>query len=374
MMQSTAIAMSGGVDSTMAAYLIKQQNRPVIGMHFITGYEEGCLPVGGGTAKDPEKTDQRKHLMERARKRLSPISERLGIPLKIFDLRNDFHNSVVDYFAETYKTGQTPNPCMVCNPTIKFGTLLQAARKLGAGHLATGHYATVVKDEHGVFHLLRGKDPRKEQSYFLARLSQEQLASSKFPLGGLTKPEVKQMARSIGVFPYVKQESQDICFIKNHTYGDFLRDRFGFSPTPGPIVDLKGNVIGAHKGLHLFTIGQRRGINCPAAEPYYVVRLDMDNNKLIVGHKKDLLTSACRVKAINWIAKPPKAAVSVKTRVRYRHRETPSTLIPLNVTEAVVEFTAPQEAVTPGQCAVFYQGDEVMGGGWIQPLKENAEI
>ena len=373
-MQPTAIAMSGGVDSTMAAYLIKKQNRPVIGVHFITGYEEDCLPVGDGIANDSKKTDQRCHLMEGARERLSPISEFLDIPLKIFDLRDDFNNMVVDYFAKTYKTGQTPNPCMVCNPAIKFGTLLQAARKLGVGHLATGHYATVVKDERGMFHLLRGKDPKKEQSYFLARLSQEQLAFSKFPLGGLTKPEVKQMAQSIGVFAYIKQESQDICFIKNHTYGDFLKDRFGLSPTPGPIVDLKGDIIGEHKGLHLFTIGQRRGINCPATEPYYVVRLDMDNNRLIVGHKKDLLTSACRVKDINWIAKPPESTVSVKTRIRYRYRETPSTLIPLNKTEAVVEFTHPQEAVTPGQCAVFYQGDEVLGSGWIQPLKENAEI
>jgi len=377
-MQPTAIAMSGGVDSTMAAYFIKKQGHPVVGMHFITGYEDDLTPkhedeeeekdTGRGQAQKPDL------LMEKARKQMAPISERLGIPLEIYDIRTEFENSVIKYFAETYKAGQTPNPCMVCNPAIKFGTLLKAAIELGAGHLATGHYANVVKDKDGIFHLLRGKDPQKEQSYFLARLSQKQLASAKFPLADMTKPEVKQLAGSIGIFPYIKQESQDICFIKNRTYGDFLTDRFGLSPTPGPIVDLKGNWLGEHKGLHLFTIGQRRGINCPAAEPYYVVRLDTERNRLIVGHKQDLLTSECMVKDISWITEPPKSALSVKTRVRYRHRETPSMLIPVNEKEAVVEFDHPQEAVTPGQCAVFYQGDEVMGGGWIQPIEKNAEI
>ena len=178
-MQPTAIAMSGGVDSTMAAYLIKKQGRPVVGMHFITGYEDDSprehenekKDTGRGRAQRPDL------LMEKARKRMAPISERLGIPLEIYDIQTEFENSVIEYFVETYEAGQTPNPCMVCNPAIKFGILLKAARELGAGHLATGHYANVVKDQDGIFHLLRGKDPQKEQSYFLARLSQKQYTS-----------------------------------------------------------------------------------------------------------------------------------------------------------------------------------------------------
>ncbi len=374
MMQPIAIAMSGGVDSTMAAYLIKKQGLSVVGLHFITGYEDD-FPFKQGNRDTGQKPDKElDRLIETARKRMTPISEHLGIPLEIYDIHTEFETSVISYFAKTYTAGQTPNPCMVCNPTIKFGTLLKVAQKLGAGHLVTGHYANVVEDQDGIFHLLRGKDPQKEQSYFLARLSQKQLASANFPLAEMTKPEVKELAEANGIAPFIKQESQDICFIKNRTYSEFLTERFGLSPKPGPIVDLKGNHIGNHKGLNQFTIGQRRGINCPAAEPYYVVRLDMDRNRLMVGHKQDLLTSECKVKDINWIIESPKSPVSFKTRIRYRHQGAASTLLPINEKDAIVRFEHPQEAITPGQCAVFYQGNEVMGGGWIQPIEENADI
>ena len=217
---------------------------------------------------------------------------------------------------------------MVCNPLIKFGTVLDYARSLGATHLATGHYARIISDTNGTRRLFKGVDPMKDQSYFLSRMTQSQLAHACFPLGDMSKLQVVQLAKDLELEPVHHGESQDICFIKGRTYGEFLMDQEGFVSPSGPIATVAGKIIGEHPGLHLFTIGQRRGINCPAAQPYYVVRLDRKANTLVVGFKSDLLAVSCRVRDINWIAGPPQFPARVYTRVRYRSQATCAMLYP----------------------------------------------
>jgi len=335
----------------MTACLLKEQGHQVIGIHFITGFETDSSFSHGPRAQDQHP--------------ILDIGEQLGIPVEIADIRSEFQEIIVDYFTRTYRHGQTPNPCMRCNPTIKFGIILSLALERGAQSLATGHYAVIKKDQTGTYRLFKGFDRHKDQSYFLARLTGNQLACALFPLGAMKKTEVKKMARQRGLQPATRSESQDVCFIRDNSYGDFLRSQKGFRPQPGIIEDLNGQVVGQHDGLHLFTIGQRRGINCPAAEPYYVIRLDIKRNRLVVGTKKDLLSSECRVVEINWIGDAPESPLELHTRVRYRSQEVPATVIPGLRNTAVVRFKAPQAAITPGQGAVFYRGDEILGGGWI---------
>ena len=243
--------------------------------------------------------------------------------------------------------------------------MLEFARGLGASCLATGHYAGITKDKDGRFHLLKGIDPDKDQSYFLAFMSQKQLACACFPLGMMTKAKVIKLAKNHGLDYFIKQESQDICFIKGKTYGEFIAMQKSLIPQPGLIEDINGNIIGKHKGMHLFTIGQRRGINLPASEPYYVAKINRRQNRIVVGFKDDLMSSECNVTDINWIYKEPTSTVKVYTRVRYRHKAVLSTLFPDSANKAIVRFETPQSAVTPGQGAVFYRGNEVLGGGWI---------
>ena len=362
----TAIAISGGIDSLFAGHLLKEAGHEVIGIHFLTGYEDPVYP--GNRRTDPKKSE-----CPKGRKRKKPLVDKipliagqLDIPIQILDLRGKFKETVVTYFTRTYQAGRTPNPCMVCNPAIKFGSVFNFAKKLGADCLATGHYARIAKDPRGKFQLLKGADEAKDQSYFLARLTQEQLAKAVFPLGNMTKKDVKQRASEKGFFPVTEKESQDVCFIKGCSYGEFLAREGKIRSKPGLIEDLNGNLLGQHNGLHFFTVGQRRGINCPDAEPYYVIRIDKKQNRLVVGFKKDLNSSACRVTDINWIHHQPQAPMPVHTRIRYRHKAVPSTLVPLAKNSARVEFKQVQTAVTPGQAAVFYQEDEILGGGWIE--------
>ena len=365
MKQLTAIALSGGIDSLVAAYLLKQQGHNLIGIHFITGYE---TDYGNEKSVFPNTDISPSTLAKKDSFHIiSHLADRLGIEVKPLDCRIDFKHKVVDYFTRTYQAGQTPNPCMVCNSTIKFGTVLDFSHKLGASKIATGHYAGITRDNQGRFHLIKGVDPKKEQSYFLALMSQKQLARTLFPLGSMTKSEVIKFAQKNGLEPVKKGESQDVCFIRNKNYGEFLALQQGFEPKPGRIVDVNGNLLGHHRGLHLFTIGQRRGINRPCSEPYYVVSMDPGQNLLTVGFKKDLLSFECRVNNINWINQKPNSPINIHTRVRYRHNAAASKLFSVNEKTAVVRFEKPQSAITPGQCAVFYRNDEVLGGGWIAP-------
>ena len=372
----TAIAMSGGIDSLVSAALLKNQGHQVIGLHFITGYEEGRQDIQKHPSHNTKHIDSQ--TLTTARERLAPIGQSLGIPIHIIDLREPFLKLVVDYFARTYAAGKTPNPCLVCNPLIKFDILYEHARNLGAQQIATGHYAQIEQDPNGRFHLLRGSDEHKDQSYFLGRLTQLHLAAAIFPLGGLTKTATRQIARDKGLTPVHDRESQDVCFINNDNYSDFLMDYYGrrngddsqaaprFNPRPGPIEDMDGHRIGEHPGLHRFTIGQRRGINLPAAAPYYVVRIEHERNCIVVGTKQDLLLPSCRVGEINWINEPPGASLTCRVRLRYRHQPVAATITKEDDGMAEVVFEQPQSAVTPGQGAVFYQNNEVLGSGWIQ--------
>lgn len=326
MKKTTAIAISGGVDSLMAAWFLKEQGHDLIGIHFITGFETDF-----SRTRHPQ-TDNRSIIYG--------IGKQLGIPVEIVDIRTEFQQEIVDYFIETYKQGQTPNPCMRCNPVIKFGKILSYAHRLGATKLATGHYARIDKGSDGNYHLFKGLDNHKDQSYFLSRLTQHQLEKACFPLGNLKKSDVKRMADQNGLRPVTGEESQDICFSKQSSYGEFLEAQPEFKPSPGLIENIKGQVIGRHNGLHRFTIGQRRGINCPAAEPYYVIRLDAERNRLIVGAKKDLLSSEFTVEDINWIGTQPIRSLNVNTRVRYRSQEVESVVYPQNRTSAMVRFSA----------------------------------
>jgi len=339
-MPYTAVAISGGIDSLAAAWLLKKKGHRLLGIHFTTGYES---------------------LNSR---QVQYISNQLDIPVKIMDCTREFQNLVINYFINTYKSGKTPNPCLVCNPSIKFGTVLDFANNMNASSMATGHYARIFKDKMGLYHLLQGKDLKKDQSYFLAFMSQNQLASACFPLGELTKEENRKKTKEAGLRKKKKKESQDICFIREN-YKDFLLTHGNLDQKPGIIEDIKGRAIGTHNGLHLFTIGQRRGINCPASEPYYVVRIDIKRNCLIVGFKEELLNIQCRVKDINWIIPQEKKQMLVNVRLRYRHKAAPAIIFHENSETVRVEFDAPQSAITPGQGAVFYKDDEVLGGGWI---------
>ncbi len=357
MKRLTAIAMSGGIDSTVAAYLLLKEGHSVIGIHFIHNSEFGkqADPAAVTKPENPDATSSR----------VSKLAKQLGIPLKIYDLSTIFRHEVINYFIAAYEKGLTPNPCMVCNPLIKFGALLDFAGKLGSEYLATGHYARIQEDTSGRFRLFRGADRDKDQSYFLALVNSKQLARAMFPLGSLTKATVKQIAKEQGFTSDTIRESQDICFIKGMTYSEFISCQPGFTPQPGLIEDVNGNIIGKHNGLHLFTIGQRRGINCPASEPYYVLHIDKPENRLVVGFKSELDASRCFVTDINWISEIPPSPLKLKTQIRYRHQAAPSTLTLLDEKTAIVEFDQPENALTPGQAAVFYQGNEVLGGGWI---------
>ena len=344
-MTKVAIALSGGVDSLVSAHLLKQGFPDLFGIHFTTGYEP--VPVD-----------------------LENLEAQLGFPITKIDLSEEFEKTIVRYFVSTYMDGKTPNPCLYCNQEIKFGLLLEQARKLGADYLATGHYATIintVSQGRSIPQpwLEKGKDPKKDQSYFLSRLTPEQLERVIFPLAGLTKPQVKALATENGLSPLTKGESQDICFIPDQSFSDFILKKLPEPPAPGPIKDLEGKVVGEHKGLHAFTIGQRRGINCPASEPYYVKKIDVRTNTLVVCFKKDLGDRHMRVRDLRWNLDPLPASMALETKIRYNH---PGAMarVSLEKDMAAVEFQDPQFAVTPGQAAVFYQDNRVVGSGIIQ--------
>lgn len=345
-----AVAISGGVDSLVAAFLLKQQGNDVVGIHFRTGYEKNTPELPQLATPPPD---------------IAKIGHQLNIPIEILDISDIFRQTVVAYFTSTYQAGRTPNPCLFCNPTIKFGHILSHVQQRGADALATGHYARVQTGFDQRRHLYRGLDSHKDQSYFLARLTQDQLQRALFPLGELTKNDVRAIARQNHLAPATRQESQDICFIKETPYHVFLQQQEGFLPKEGLIEDTHGSVIGRHRGLHLFTIGQRRGINCPASEPYYVIRLDHARNRLIVGQRRELARDRCTVEDVNWINPPARFPADVRSQIRYRHKSAPARVSATSPIIVELQFNSPQDSITPGQGAVFYSADEVLGGGWI---------
>lgn len=354
MKKNVAVALSGGLDSAVAAALLKKENYSVTGIHFRTGYE--LLPGNSTLAGS----------LSRVNSRAQGAAEQIGIPIEVIDCSEAFEREVVRYFADTYLSAQTPNPCMVCNQRIKFGLVLETAKALGASTLATGHYARIRQEANGRFCLLKGLDQDKDQSYFLALLSQQQLSQAMFPLGTYTKKEVRKMAKGLGLTSCTEGESQELCFVRHPSYKDFLSGLEEFHGKPGQIVNTRGEILGRHKGLHAYTVGQRRGISIPGPIPYYVIRLDKEQNRLVIGYKSELAAGECVVTHINWIkGEPPDKPISVRTRIRYRHQEAESILTPLDHYSATIRFSRAQYAITPGQAAVFYKGEQVLGGGWI---------
>ncbi|WP_297056596.1 tRNA 2-thiouridine(34) synthase MnmA [Thermosulfurimonas sp.] len=341
-----AVAISGGVDSAFTAWLLSRRNRVFL-LHALFVPEEPDL--------------ERPHR----------LAEFLGLPLKIVDLRRPFEEKIIRYFREAYARGLTPNPCVLCNREIKFGLLLKEALRLGAERLATGHYARVrYHPDLNRYLLYKGRDPAKDQSYFLHQLSQEALARVLFPLGDYLKEEVIREAVRIGLFPLTAPESQEVCFIR----GDYRELFRGLDFPPGEIVTVDGRVVGRHRGLYAYTVGQRRGLGLRLGKPYYVVRLDPRRNRVIVGEKKHLLVRSFLVGGVNFIypvepGKPFRAEV----RIRYRHREAPAEVRPWGPGVYRVIWEKPQRAVTPGQFAVFYQGELVLGGGEILPEEDDAQ-
>ncbi len=342
-----AVALSGGVDSLVSGYLLKQQYPHIFGVHFTTGYE--AAPID-----------------------LKKLEDQLGFTVHELDLSRLFEAEVVRYFISTYMEGKTPNPCLFCNQKIKFGTLLEEVTRMGAGLLATGHYAHVHNaascpdmDSQDQPWLEKGTDPRKDQSYFLARLTATQLNRILFPLAGMTKDRVKALAREKGLKPLGPGESQDICFIPDGAFADFILKKQNATPQPGPIKDLEGKVVGQHRGLHAFTIGQRRGINCPASEPYYVRAIDMASNTLVVCFKKDLGQAQMQLRDLIWHLPAPVGDLTLETKIRYNHPGARAN-VTVQGTRASVSFEDPQFALTPGQAAVFYRDNRVVGSGIIE--------
>jgi tRNA-specific 2-thiouridylase len=294
------------------------------------------------------------------------VAHALGIPHYVVDEADQFERVVIDYFSSEYQAGRTPNPCVMCNEKLKFGSLWDKAEALGCDYIATGHYAII--EHHGDRAVLRkGVDPRKDQSYFLFSLRQPQLQRALTPLGGMSKPAIREIARSLGLKVADKVDSQEICFVPGNDYKAFLRSHLGENEFHrGGIYNLAGEFLGEHGGLELFTIGQRKGLPGGSAQPRYVVDLDPATNRVIIGSAEDLISEEFEIDRVNWVSRGQmRGTVEVTVKIRYSHPGTRATLTPLDQDRARLRLHEPQKAVTPGQAAVFYEGDMVLGGGWI---------
>jgi tRNA-specific 2-thiouridylase len=341
--RNVAIALSGGVDSAVAAVSLLRQDCDLQGVHLRLS----------PTVPPPE--------------HLEVLAQRLGIPLTVIDLEREFAREVLDYFVSEYARGRTPNPCVRCNAAIKFGRLWEYLRADGFTHLATGHYARLVAADDGAVGLCRGVDRHKDQSYFLSRLPRTLLPHLLFPLGSMTKAEVHRVYRQLGLPPWQKErESMELCFIPDGDYQEVLRARRGFAGPPGEFVDPGGRVLGRHRGLECYTVGQRRGLGLPAREPYYVLEIQPELNRVVLGHRADLSSPGLVASHLNWLINPPTGDLEAVAVIRYRHPGVRARITPMGGGSVQVVFETPQSAVAPGQAVAFYDGDRVLGGGWIE--------
>lgn len=362
--------MSGGVDSSATAALLLEQGYEVVGI-TLKLWPQDCVNRAEDKCCGPQAvTDAR------------AVCHKLDIPYYLIDESADFQKYVIQYFADEYKAGRTPNPCVMCNQNLKFGRLIDRAEQLGAEFIATGHFARIERpvtpalcplDEvsecrpaPGRFLLKRGKDLRKDQSYFLFSLRQDQLARALFPLGEKTKSDTREVARHCHLKTAEKEESMEICFVPDNDYGGFLQQAGLARKHRGEIVDVHGHVLGQHDGIEFYTIGQRRGLGLSTPKPLYVIELDVAHNRVVVGDDSALDRAEFTVERCNWIpfATPP-PSLEVTAKIRYNHPGTPATVTPQPGGGAHVRLHVPQRAITPGQAAVFYQDDLVVGGGWI---------
>ena len=346
------VAMSGGVDSSVAAALLAEQGHDVIGLSMQLYDQSGTQSFGSCCTLDD---------LHDARR----VASARGFPHYIVNFERQFTDTVISNFVNEYTSGRTPIPCAHCNSDLKFATLLDRARGLGSDYLATGHYARVAQAADGRFHLRRSLDPDKDQSYFLFSLTQDQLARAVFPVGALSKPEVRSEAHRLGLLVADKADSQEICFVPNGDYATFVESRAA-AIRPGAIVNERGEQLAAHAGVHRFTIGQRKGLGVAAQTPLYVLKIDADSGDVMVGPRSALDRASFTASGVNWISRDGSAAWSPATaQIRHRHRPASGRVRACDDGRAEFEFDEPQPAVTPGQAAVFYGGDVVIGGGWI---------
>jgi tRNA-specific 2-thiouridylase len=351
------VAMSGGVDSSVAAALLVEAGHDVVGLSMqLYDQREGAESFGSCCSLDD---------LHDAR----AVAASIGIPHYLVNFERQFEATVVRNFVDEYAAGRTPIPCVHCNADLKFAHLVERAAGLDAAAVATGHYARVLYDEdRREYRLLRGVDRDKDQSYFLFSLTQDQLARALFPVGHLTKTDVRAHAARLKLAVAGKPDSHEICFVPDGDPARFVERRLESAPADGEIVDTSGRVIGRHRGLHRYTVGQRRGLGLTGAVPLYVLRLNPADQRLVVGPREELGRSTCEATGVNWIAgAPPDGPRRVTARIRHRHPDA-SALITADVTgdHAHVTFDEPQAAVAPGQAIVFYDGDDVVGGGWIR--------
>ena len=354
------VAMSGGVDSSVSAALLKEQGYDVTGVSLQL-YEPVARDANCRTKTCCSLDD----VLDAGR-----VAKKLCIPFEVLDMRREFSELVIKNFIAEYTAGRTPNPCIRCNERIKFDLLLQKVRQMGADFLATGHYVRVEEDHAGVHHLLTGLDPAKDQSYVLYGLSQKQLAKILLPVGEYTKEEIRNMANNNHVPTAFKPESQDICFIPNHDHASFIKKQVGELPWgKGIFVDGEGHKLGEHEGIHAYTVGQRRGLGIGFGERLYVTKIDAQKNEVILGEKKGLLSLGLVASKVHWIRPVFENgnAVSCGVKIRYQKTEIAAHVEPgKNEGEVVVKFNEPSGTVSPGQSAVFYLGDETLGGGIIE--------
>ncbi len=352
-MRKVVVAMSGGVDSSVAAALLKEQGYSVIGMMMRLWSEPGSEEENRCCTPDA---------MAMARR----VAAKLDIPFYAVDARDVFRENVVEYFIQEYGQGRTPNPCLVCNRQIRWDFLLERALALGADGMATGHYARLRTDEDGKVQLLKAVDEAKDQSYVLHVLTQDKIRKALFPLGEYAKPQIRELAREFKLPVANRAESQDLCFLGNGDYRGFLLRNAVEVSNPGPILTQEGQVVGEHQGLAFYTIGQRKGLGIASPEPFYVLEKDISKNVLVVGRKDALGKMELMASRVNWVSsEPPGGPFQAGIKIRYKALFAEGTVLPVGETEAVVRFDQPVMGITPGQAAVFYDGDVCLGGGII---------
>jgi tRNA-specific 2-thiouridylase len=362
-----AVAMSGGVDSSAVAAVLQQQGRPIVGLTMQL-WNQRRLPELQGDGPAQHRCCSLDDVYDAKR-----VAQHLNFPHYVVNFEQEFERRVVRPFVDQYLSGRTPIACTNCNTDVKFEPLLRMARQIGAERLATGHYARIRGNEQtGRQELWRARDESKDQSYFLWGLSQQQLAGSEFPLGELTKEEVRQLARRANLPVAEKPESMELCFVPTGNYVQFIqaysRERgISLNEGEGEIVNEDGAVVGRHNGVHNFTIGQRKGLGFAAGKPLYVLAIDSEKNRVVVGDDSALRTSVFEVAEVNWVScARPEAPLRAAVKIRHKHEAAPAEVEAFGDTRARIRFDSPQRAVTPGQAAVFYHGEAVLGGGWIR--------
>ncbi|HLV93922.1 MAG TPA: tRNA 2-thiouridine(34) synthase MnmA [Candidatus Acidoferrales bacterium] len=362
-----AVAMSGGVDSSTVAAMLHDRGQDIVGLTMQL-WNQRRLPELQSDAPLRHRCCSTDDVYDARR-----VAEHFGFPFYVVNFEKEFEEAVIRPFANDYLEGRTPIPCTLCNNHVKFEQLLSTARQIGAEKIATGHYARIRHNpDTGRYELLRALDEGKDQSYFLFGLTQAQLSRAKFPLGELTKQEVREIARRLAVPVAEKPESQEICFVPSGSYVQFIEGYFreqgnALADEGGEIVSVSGEVLGRHSGLRHYTVGQRRGLGFAAGRPVYVVEIDRANNRLVVGEDAELRRTTCEVRDVNWIAvETPHAPLQARVRIRHRHEAADAEIEALSGDAARIAFCEPQRAITPGQAAVFYSGETVLGGGWIR--------